>query len=584
MKQLIVIIITVLCCGVSFATEIELISADELVPGEPGLCRTEMDGGEMVEIELTILGVLGASTPEGEMVLVRLHGERFEHTGIIAGMSGSPVYVRDRLLGALAFGWAFSKDPIGGVTPFARMQNLEVEEGAAGPVTAGRLDLAAIITAAKEGRVGPLLVDSLLPERVERETIRIPMPIAVSGAQFELANGWLAEAWRRLGWVSTVGGTVSFPEDPGPLKPGGAISAVLVDGDAGLAAGGTVTEVRGDQVWAFGHPFLGAGNIELPMARGHVVAVLPSANSSFKFINAGEAVGTLKADRAHGVWGTMGEVPSMLPVVIRVDDREYHFRTVRDPVLLPFLAAHLANTSYSARGKVFGEQQVKIDMALVYSQERVDLEEYFSGVSAAAEAAGYLGAVLSYFEGSSFAKSPIETLEIVMKTSEKVDRAVLVDAVADRVSFRPGENVELRIRMRPHRGEEFVQTIVIKIPEGLSDGRFDLIVADGASWTAYDLQMRPPRPASFADEVQFVNQIRPSSEIVVALERRDLGVTIPGGTVAAPPSIVVNLRSGLGPNLRTWSHRVIDIVEREMDMPVSGAQRISLRVKRETRP
>jgi len=141
-----------------------------------------MDGGELVEIPLTVLGVVGGASAEGEIVLIRLHGERFEHVGIIAGMSGSPVYVRDRLLGALAFGWAFAKDPIAGVTPFSRMETLAGGGGAVPASGSATLSLAALVAAVRSGGVGPLVLSWLFPATEVGAATSLRLPVAASGA------------------------------------------------------------------------------------------------------------------------------------------------------------------------------------------------------------------------------------------------------------------------------------------------------------------------------------------------------------------------------------------------------------------
>ncbi len=295
----------------AWAHAVELIDPSEITPGSTGICVTEMDGGERVEIPLTVIGTVGPWTPEGEIVLVRLEDERFRHTGIIAGMSGSPVYVEGRLLGALAFGWSFSKEPIGGVTPFSRMANLADDRGhqtSAGP---GRPSLVEMMEAGRDHRLGELLTDWLLPDS-EAALHGLPMAVTASGTWSPAGGDWLAESWRRLGWVSVPGGSSQEPS-PGSFEPGAMVAGVMVDGDAVLAAGGTVTEVRGDQVWAFGHPFLGGGGFRLPMARARVVTVLPSQASSFKFFTVGEIVGSFVADRSSGIWGKWAKLLPWCP-------------------------------------------------------------------------------------------------------------------------------------------------------------------------------------------------------------------------------------------------------------------------------
>ncbi len=564
------------------AQAFEVIEPSEVAPGAKGVCITEMDGGEMVEIPLTVIGVVGPWTPEGEIVLVRLEDERFRQTGIIAGMSGSPVYVEGRLLGALAFGWSFSKEPIGGVTPFSRMESLADERGFAAGAGPDRPSLTEMMTAARDNTLGGVLADWLLPE-TSSELHHLPVAVTSSGAWNPAGGDWLSKSWRRLGWVSVPGG--SFDDAGGErLEPGDMVAGVLVDGDAVLAAGGTVTEVRGDEVWAFGHPFLGGGGFRLPMARAKVVTILPSQMSSFKFFSVGETIGSFFSDRSRGIWGRLGEAAPMVPVTVRVDDRRFDFRSVRHPNLTPFTVAYLAQSSQAARGRLFGEQTIAVRVELSYSgHDPVVYDEVIASGEAPAQAAGIAAGLLAYLESSVFEVPSLESVTIDLETEERLRGAELIDVIPQRRTVSPGETVEVRLRFRPYRGEEFTREFPIQVPSGVPDGRLDLVVADGASWSLYDLGMRPMMPGSFGDELELVDGLLPSTTVVMVFERRQPGVALTGGSMTMPASVVVQLQGALGPGLTTTSYAVVAKTEEAMEMPVFGAERIELKILSEGR-
>jgi hypothetical protein len=558
----------------------EVVAPDAVEPGTAGVCITEMDGGELVEIPVTVIGSLGPTGPEREIVLIRLEDPRYEKTGIIAGMSGSPVYVEGRLLGALAFGWAFAKEPIGGVTPFSRMQQLGPATGDVGGAGGGRRpELDEMLVAGREGRLGSVLVDWLVP--APRTVLhRLPVTVSLGGWWSPIGSEWLAEGWRRLGWVAAPGGAAASGSTSGPLRPGAMVAAVMVDGDAVLAAGGTVTEIRGDQIWAFGHPFLGAGDVDMPLARARVLTVLPSQAESFKFFQVGETIGALRSDRTHGVWGELGSPASMVPVVVTVDGHEYSFRSLRHPVLMPLITSYLTQASLTARGRAFGNQTVALEIEVEYPGGlRAELSETYASGQAPQEAAAMVGAAVGYLENSPFEGPEVERVRIRLNTSERLETATVVDATPERVIVKPGEALGVRLRLRPVQGDEYTRLTEIPIPPQLPEGRVDLVVADGASWTVYDLQMRPTLPASFDDELGMFERLVPSSRVVLALERRQTGVSLEGGSVSLPPSLVVQLRSALGPNLKTWEYGVVGRVEEAMPTSVLGAQRIPLTVR-----
>jgi len=576
MKTLHVIFCVSISAAIAVAAgAVEHLTVADATPGRTGVCITEMDGGERVEIPLTVLGTIGSGTPDGEIVLVRLDDPRFEHTGIISGMSGSPVYLDGRLLGALAFGWPFAKDPIGGVTPFERM--LEVEPSPPIAAAAERPPFADIVGAVRAGALGKMVVDWLQPEEADRLQ---PLPLLVGGSWIPSGSGWLAESWRRMGWVGTPGGAAADRSGAGEIAPGDMVAAVLVDGDVSIAAAGTVTEVRGDLLWAFGHPSLGAGAVVMPLARASVVAVMPSVMSSFKFFTVGEPIGALVGDRAPGWVGRLGQEAPMVPIRVSVDGHAYSFRGVRHPNLLPLLVGYLSHASQSTFGRTFGDLTMSTKIEVRYpGQETVMVSAVFTGIQASAEAAAFATAVVGYFEGSSFAAPAIESVDISLVTSEDIRTANIIEIVPETRVVRPGQELEVRFRMQHHRGGEETRTLTLRIPEGIPDGRLDLVGADGAAWTAYDLQMRPFEPSTFADEVRLANSLIPGNTLVAVLERQDLGMVVSGGSLSAPPSLVLQLRSALGPNLETTAYSVFAKTEIEVGYRVTGAQRIPITVR-----
>jgi hypothetical protein len=490
-------------------------------------------------------------------------------------MSGSPVYLDGKLLGALAYGWAFASEPIGGVTPFSRM--LGIERSPPPSAVLARPSFEEILAAAGDGSLGELVVDWLLPESSAEAR---PLPLAIAGWRAPTGGNWMAESWRRLGWVSAAGGGGHQGDNSNQVTPGSMVAAVMVDGDVTLAAGGTVTEVRDDRLWAFGHASLGAGSTMMPLSKAGVVAVLPNLMSSFKFFTVGEPIGAIVADRRDGVVGHLGADAPMTPVSVTINGRGYAYRSVRHPVLMPLLAGYLLHASYGVDGRSFGDQTVAARIEVHYSGlETATVSATFASSLAAVEASAFATAVVAFLEGSVFEGPAIESIDITLDTVEELEAATIVDIVPERRVVRPGDNLAVRYRLRPFRGDEVFHTVHVRIPDEIPDGRLDLVGADGAAWTVYDLQMRPLRPANFADEVRLVNSLEPATTIVTVLERRDSGVVMPGGTISAPPSVVLQLQSVLGPNLDTVAYSVFAKDVAEVPFPVSGAQRIQLTVR-----
>ncbi len=563
---------------------LEVVTPAEVKAGDRGVCVTEVEGGRLVEIPVEILGVVGANQPEGEMVLIRLEDPRFEAAGIVAGMSGSPVMVDGRLLGALAFGWTFATEPIAGVTPFSRMQGLaDIAGGPGNGFEAGspRPSLLELVTAQDQGRLAETVLNWMAPGGTEGGPAS-PMVMASGGPVLAPAGGdWTNNLWQRLGWVMAPGGGgAGVGRSAGELRPGSMIAGVLVSGDASLSAGGTVTAIDGAQIWAFGHPFLGAGDVAMPMARASVVTILPSLANSFKVFNTGEMIGALRSDRRHGVWGTLGPVPDMLPLEIRSGDSTYHFEVLRHPLLTPLLTGVLVSGSHQVRGRAFGLQTINLHLEIgLEDGERLALDQVFDGADAPSQAAVWTSAVVGYLEASPFASDDIRAIDLTLDSVNELQRASVLDITPERWTVEPGQR--LGVRMRFQRPGDPVETMqmVIEIPKEVAEGRLDLVVADGASWTLYDLQARPTRVGTFEDEIRLLGRLRSSRELVVALEVPGGSLVLSGGTVAAPVGMVATLRSGLGAELQTAKYRVLSETTFDAGGPVAAAVRLRLVVK-----
>jgi hypothetical protein len=311
-----------------------------------------------------------------------------------------------------------------------------------------------------------------------------------------------------------------------------------------------------------------------------VVAVLPSLMSSFKFFAVGEPLGAMVADRRDGIVGRLGATAQMVPVAVTVNGTTRAYRAVRHPVLLPLLTAYLSQASYGVSGRMVGDQTVRTHIRITYpGLDPAVVEASFAGAQAAAEAAAFAGAAVAYLESSSLAGPAVESLDIRLDSAEEIREATIVEIVPERRVVRPGELIDVRFRLKPFRGREEVRVLTLRVPESVPEGRLDLVGADGAAWTAYDLQMRPLRPASFGDEIRLINRLRPATTLVAVLERGDSGMAVAGGSLSTPPGIVMQLSSVLGPNLETVAYSVVAETTADLSMPVAGAQRVPLTVR-----
>ena len=336
------------------------IPVSQIHAGMRGVAYTVFQGVKPEPMDVEVLGVLrNVNGPKGDIILVRLHGQKPEYTGVVAGMSGSPVYLDGKLAGALAFRIGeFSKEPIAGVTPIADM--LEINALDKSPTEEASVSKPAITNAA--GKTAAPGDASRIPGSVESfaQLLKpIDAPLVFNGFS-EDAVRQFAPQFASAGIVPVMGaGSVSEAKQPEPLEPGSAVSAILVRGDMDIAATCTVTYIDPQRLLACGHPLLQFGSVDLPMNKAEVLATLPSPLNAFKIVNTTERAGVFVQDRHTGILGVFGKQPDMIPVTLTIHGgsgtKEFHYEVLNNPRLSP--VAMMATVFNALHGvNEFGEE------------------------------------------------------------------------------------------------------------------------------------------------------------------------------------------------------------------------------------
>ncbi len=544
-------------------------------PGQKGVCVTEWTGGERIEIPVVVLGTLDAMAPGRREVLVRLDDPRFAGGGVAAGMSGSPVYVDGRLLGAVALGWAWAREPLVGVTPFASMREIPV----VGPPVTTPSPTLERLAAIATGRFDPWEALPRLPTNADAR----PEMLAVSG--LPVPSGFGTELLAHMGLQAVPGGTA--PGLSGVPEAGDMIAVPLVWGDATLAAGGTVTAREGDRIWAFGHPLYGLGAVDLPAARARVLAIEGSFQTPFKVFAVGETFGTLVADRPAGVVAVAGAAPAGTPVTVRVrdvtGDATWQFRMAPMPILQPLLVTFLANACLTARGAAAGEAAVRMTLTVRTGDGReVSVQQATRGPDALARLSLFTGTLVSYLANSPFAHPTVSGVDLVFDRQETAEGAALLEALPARTTVTAGQELPVEVRLQPHERAVESRRIVIKVPPSAQPGPLDLLVADGASWSDHQLRANATAPADYAGQLEQLRQLESSATLVVALEAHERGTAMPGvSQPGLPPSWSLTLTSGLGSRSLTRLTTTVLAEERtDLAYPLEGVLRVPLTVRR----
>jgi len=587
------------------------MGVDEIRPGMVGIGRTVFDGTRVEEFKVNIVGVLeNIIGPHRNLILAKLEGGPLAHTGVIAGMSGSPVYIDGKLIGAVSYALgSFSKEPIAGITPIAEMTDAASFGGTRPSAARVQVDFpltrdsltAAFRKALNWNRpfadrptdarfTGATAVAGLGGAQLGTLLRPIATPLAMSGFEPDVAD-LVGGAFQDQGFIPTGGGAAGarageMPYE-GPLKPGDAIGVAFVTGDLQLGGTGTVTHIDGDRVYAFGHPMYNLGPTEFPMTRAYVYTVLPSLFSSMKLSSTGDVIGTFLQDRATTIAGRLGPGPQLIPLTLtlesdRTTKRTFNFGLVNDQLFTPLMTyATILNTA-SSYERQFGTATFQVrGTAKVKKHDAIAFNNLFSGEQASMGAAAYIVAPITYLVGNDFEKVQLESIDITLSTAEEPKTATLERVWLDDPRPRAGRTVPLKMLLRTYRGDDIVRTLPIEIPSNAS-GSLSVLVTDGARLSqAEQRETRTPNQQRSVDQmIRLLNKGRRNNTLYVKLLGSDAGAVVNGELLSSlPPSVLGVLESDRnGGTFNPVRSATIGEWEVATDHAVSGTRTLSVAV------
>ncbi|MBI1875999.1 MAG: hypothetical protein HYZ58_17355 [Acidobacteria bacterium] len=583
-----------------------MMPLDEIRPGMKGVGHTVFTGSRIEEFQVEILGVLrNVIGPKRGLVLARLSGGPLAQSGVIAGMSGSPVYIDGRLIGAVSYSLgSFSKEPIAGITPIAEMIELAALDTPRPPVKAARLEL----PVTREGLSAALRQSfSWLQPFAERSTdvqavgvqdvsVIAPMlrpiatPLVMSGFHPEV-GGLVTSAFREYGFepAGTGGAAVvtARTETPQPLRPGDAVGVNLITGDLSLGGVGTVTHVDGDRVYAFGHPFYNIGPTQFPMTRAHIHTVLPSLFSSIKIAETGDTIGTFQQDRSTTIAGRLGGGPKLIPIDIALETargvkKELSLKVVEDQLFTPLLTYVSILNSLTSYEREFGAATFTVKgQAMVKKHDTIAFEDIFSGDSPSIGAATYIVGPIAFLLTNDFERVELEGLKLSIATSEQPKTATIERVWLDTVKPRAGRSATLKLLVRTYRGEGVTYTVPIDIPANVS-GTLSIMVSDGsrlAQWEQREVR-QSLKPSGVANMIRALNKSRKNNRLYIKLLSSDAGAVINGELLSSLPPSVLSVLEGdrNGGNFVPLRSATLGEWEVATDHAVSGVRFLTVNV------
>jgi hypothetical protein len=536
------VLVSLLCAAtVSLAADkSEILPLDQVKPGMKGVAYTIFAGDQIEKFDLEVIGIMpNLLGPKQSIILVELKGPKVEHTGVVAGMSGSPVYIEGKLAGALSLKFGiFTKEPLAGVTPIENI--LEVQAAAetprsasAAPETETETRAASAETADAESAAPkqyPVPAD--LAQRMGLGSgaylSPIETPLVFSGFR-AAALGRFAGQLESYGMVAAQGGTAAPQSDDGRIAPGDMVGMVLVRGDLSIYAACTVTALVGDRVFVCGHPLFDFGSVELPMARGRVLTTLSSDYISTKIVNVGGVIGSITQDRLTAVMGRLGPGPQMIPVEMTIvtptQQKQFRFELIENAKLTPLLVAIstfnglVANTAYS-EGTTF-RLTGEIEIA---GHTRVNLENMFAptdlfipdGIFVATRVQGVFARIFS----NPYEAARIERVALRVESIPERRWATIESAWSEKSEVQPGESVSVKVLLRPYRGAPFIREVPITIPPQAARGtQLQILVSDSEQLNRMSrlFTLAPGRLAGLEQLITLLNRERRNDRLYVTL-------------------------------------------------------------------
>ncbi len=537
-----------LVAALSAGTSASALAAVAVVPtlpvsalhaGQHAVVRTVFAGDSIETFDADIMGVLAGGRANGEYILARATSPRVVACGIAAGMSGSPVYVEGKLIGALSMGWPFSREPIFGITPIGEMLTVLDQPESVHP----------------DGTAGPAGVDpgvsseryrglSWSDDSVAAPTATsapgrpraLPLPLAAGGLSpeaFEAARGIFANS----GFLLTPGGRAraTAPAKPEAMAPGSAVAVDVLRGDLNFSAIGTVTYRDGDRILIFGHPFFQSGEVCLPLSTANIVGILPSLYDSFKLGTPGTPIGVATQDRRPAVAGRIGGIPRLMPFSVGVRregaaPQQFHFESIEDRLMLPQLVGAAAMSSLMESGGGGAQQTLRWTLTAWRDGRSFQMGDLAAGDSPLADAAGAISGPLRFLTNNAYQRWAPDSVHVSFDVLAGRRQWTVRGASLDAATVRPGSTARARVEIERWRGERRTIAIDVAVPAELPNGRYPLWIGGGGEYDRATVVRLPARyrPTSLEDGMRRMQALKRSDAIYAALWARSPEVTRDG--------------------------------------------------------
>jgi hypothetical protein len=578
---------------------VSILPLEQIKAGMKGKGKTVFKEDIIEEFDVEILDVLYNIAPKRNMILVKLKGEIFDKAGVIQGMSGSPVYVGGKLIGAVAYSIGdFAKEAIAGITPIGEMLSIEGKETAPSSFSLQipfkkNLSLDELFEINKEFLFPR---SSLSSEGQTFAPLSIPLVFSgFSSSAFEKAK----VIFSNLGFNPVRGGPsgqslqrISSPDLA--LHEGDPVAVQLIRGDMDMSAVGTVTHVDGNKVFAFGHSLYNLGAVDYIMSKARVITVVPRLSTSFKMASIGALVGSFAQDRIPGIFGKIGKIPKLVPVNVQMTDtkgniKNFKIEIVNDKILTPALVNLSLASILSAEERAIGDLSLELkgDVYLENGMS-VHLEDLFSGSfnTSGARLSNLLAAVVYYLINNAYEELGIHRIDLSVRTSEEAKFSYLEKVWLDKYEASPGERIRIKVYHRTFRGTTMVQEVGILTPQLPPSSEFQLFIGDAAAMAQIEMSQYKSGtflPRSLNQLIRILNNLRKNNRIYFKIIASKPGLFLKGEEMPNLPPTMKSMFSS--PRAAASAPTELDkstLSEYQLPLPYvfNGAVMIPIKIKR----
>ncbi len=541
-----IILLSFLICVLwsSLEGSVPILPLNQIKVGMKGKGRSVFEGNKIEEFDVEIIGVLKNVEPKRSLILAKLQGGILGDTGVIAGKSGSPVYVDGKIIGAIAYSLGtFVKEPIAGITPIADMISIS-EERTEGPAFSPRVPIKKHLTLDELVELNrEFFITRSMVFSGGRTLTPLNIPLVFSGFSsyaFEQSRS----VFSNMGFepVQSALSGQSIEEIPAPdltLKEGGPVAIQLISGDLDMSAVGTVTYIDGSRVLAFGHPLYNLGAVDYAMTKAKVVTVVPSLMSSFKLTVSEGLVGKFTQDRVSGLLGELGKVPRLIPVNVKIinssgEIKDHKISVVDDKILTPALLNVSLASILTSEERAVGDLSLGL-LGNIYLENgrNIRLEDLYSGQfdNSVLSVSSLLAGVVYYLSNNEFEELGIHRIDLGVQAFEEVRFSYLEKVWLDKYEVSPGESIQVKIDYRTLRGETRREEGNIQVPNLPAGSDLQLIVADAAAVSR--IEMRQYRTTTFVPRsldqlIRMLSSLRKNNRIYIKIMASKPGIFLKG--------------------------------------------------------